>query len=66
VPLPSESVVVVPPVPPVLPVLPAPLIVCEPPPQPVKSAIAIQAMFENLRMSFILARPGRRKQSVEI
>ncbi|HME38597.1 MAG TPA: hypothetical protein VKG63_06520 [Steroidobacteraceae bacterium] len=33
-----------------------PVSVPEPPPQPAKSAVAIQAMIENLRMSFILAR----------
>jgi len=35
---------------------PPPVSVPEPPPQPAKSAVAIQAMIENLRMSFILAR----------
>jgi hypothetical protein len=33
-------------------VVPEPLNVDEPPPHPAKSAVAIQAMIENLRMSF--------------
>jgi hypothetical protein len=35
------------------PVLGAPVMVCEPPPQAAKSAAAIQATIDNLRMSFI-------------